>query len=109
VTRAFTSADIFVLPARHPEGMPMAVLEALAAGLPIVSTPLGAIPDIVKDGINGFLVEPNAPEQIAEKIGLLLHRDDLKKKIREENIRLARREYDRDIALNKLEKLYHSL
>jgi len=107
--RAFASADIFVLPACHPEGMPMAVLEALAAGLPVISTPLGAIPDIVKDGVNGFLVEPNAPDQIAEKIGLLLRREDLKKRIREENIRLARREYDREIALNKLEKLYSSL
>ena len=108
-TIAFTSADIFVLPARNPEGMPMAVLEALAAGLPIVSTPFGAIPDIVKDGANGFLVAPNAPGQIAERIVFLLRRKDLMGRIREENMRLARREYDREIALNKLEKLYRSL
>lgn len=50
-------ADIFVLPTRYPpEGQPFAILEAMAAGLPIVSTPRGAIPDMVEDGVNGILL-----------------------------------------------------
>ena len=106
---AYSCADIFVLPTYHAEGMPMAILEALAAGLPIVSTPYGAIPDIIKDGVNGFLIEPHAPEQISEKLGVLLRREDIKKRIRDANLRLARSEYDRDIVLGKLEKLYSSL
>ena len=87
----------------------MAILEALAAGLPIVATPYGAIPDIIKDGVNGFLIEPHAPEQISEKLGLLLRREDIRKRIQDANIQLARSEYDRDIVLGKLEKLYYSL
>lgn len=106
---AYSCADIFVLPTFHPEGMPMAILEALAAGLPIVATPYGAIPDIIKDGVNGFLIEPHAPEQISEKLGLLLRREDIRKRIQDANIQLARSEYDRDIVLGKLEKLYYSL
>jgi glycosyltransferase involved in cell wall biosynthesis len=106
---AFSCADVFVLPTYHGEGMPMAILEALAAGLPIVSTPCGAIPDIVKDGVNGFLIEPHAPEQISEKLGLLLRREDMTKRIRDANLQLARSEYDRDFVLEKLEKLYSSL
>ena len=106
---AYSCADIFVLPTYHGEGMPMAVLEALAAGLPIVSTPCGAIPDIIKDGVNGFLIEPHAPEQISEKLGLLLRREDIKKRIEDANLQLARSEYDREIVLRKLEKLYSSL
>lgn len=50
-------ADIFVLPTRYPpEGQPFAILEAMAAGLPIVSTPRGAIADMVEDGVNGILL-----------------------------------------------------
>jgi colanic acid/amylovoran biosynthesis glycosyltransferase len=50
-------ADIFVLPTQYPpEGQPFAILEAMAAGLPIVSTPRGAIPLMVEDGVNGILL-----------------------------------------------------
>jgi glycosyltransferase involved in cell wall biosynthesis len=55
--RVLEEADLFVLPTRYPpEGQPFAILEAMAAGLPIVSTPRGAIPDMVEDGVNGILL-----------------------------------------------------
>ena len=109
VIRAFSSADIFVLPTYFPEGMPMAILQAMAAGLPIISTPISSIPDIIKDGINGFLIEPNSPKQLAEKILFLLHNEETKKRIGEANIQLAREEYDVKVILNKLEQLYLSI
>lgn len=55
--RVLAEADLFVLPTRYPpEGQPFAILEAMAAGLPVVSTPRGAIPDMVEDGVTGVLV-----------------------------------------------------
>jgi glycosyltransferase involved in cell wall biosynthesis len=55
--RVLEEADLFVLPTQYPpEGQPFAILEAMAAGLPIVSTPRGAIPDMVEDGVNGILL-----------------------------------------------------
>ncbi len=54
---AFKEADAFLLPSAD-EGQPVAILEALAAGLPVISTPIGAIPECVTDGFNGFLVKP---------------------------------------------------
>jgi glycosyltransferase involved in cell wall biosynthesis len=68
------SADIFVLPTAYPiEGQPIAILEAMQFGLPIISTRQGGIPDIVVDGVNGLLIDPEDPTE------LLVAVDDLSK------------------------------
>ncbi len=108
VIRAFSCADVFVLPS-YSEGMPMVILQALAAGVPIISTRVGAIADIVKDGVNGFLVEPHAPEQLAKKILFLIDRQDLMKRIGDANIQLAVTEFDRNVLIRRFEHLYLSL
>lgn len=63
VPGALAQADIFVSPS-ETEGFGMSVLEAAAAGKPVIATKVGAIPEIVKDGVSGFLVEYGQPEQI---------------------------------------------
>lgn len=52
-------SDIFILPSTD-EGLPMAIIEAMRAGLPIISTPVGGIPEMLMDGYNGVMMEPNA-------------------------------------------------
>ena len=74
--------DLFVLTSLS-EGFPVSILEAFAAGLPVIATRVGGIPEILKEGENGFLVEPGQPGQIAEKILLLLKNEFLINKIRE--------------------------
>jgi len=74
-------ADIFVFPPREPEGHPWSIVEAMAASLPIISTNQGAIIESVIDNKNGFIVEPNHPEQIAEKLKLLMEDTELRKKM----------------------------
>lgn len=66
-----SQADIFVYPSYH-EGMPMAVLEAMACALPVIATRAGGLPDLVKAGVNGLLVEPGHPEELAGALQLLL-------------------------------------
>ncbi|MDP8970358.1 MAG: glycosyltransferase [Actinomycetota bacterium] len=67
------ASDIFALASLH-EGYPIAVMEALAVGLPVVATPVGGIPDAVRDGVEGLIVPPREPALLAEAI-LRLVRD----------------------------------
>lgn len=60
-------ADIFVLPSRQ-EGLPMAILEAMARGAAVISTPVGAIPDAITDGETGLLVPPGDAADLARAI-----------------------------------------
>ncbi len=73
----FQKADIFVLPT-YAEAMPMSVIEAMAAGLPVISTTVGGIPELIEDGTDGFLVAPGDVNALAEKISFLLNNKDVR-------------------------------
>lgn len=72
-------ADLFVLPSRY-EGMPMTILEAMAAGLPIVASRVGGIPDMVSDGQSALLVQPEAAE-VANACIRLLGSEELRRRL----------------------------
>ena len=63
-------SDVMVLPS-YAEGLPYALLEAMAAGIPVIATPVGAIPDVVAEGTHGFLVPPRDGKAIAEAIAMM--------------------------------------
>jgi glycosyltransferase involved in cell wall biosynthesis len=76
INDCLASADVLVMPSRR-EGLPMALIEAAASGKPVVASRVGGIPDIVEDGINGLLVEPESVEGLCkaiEQIGNNLYR-----------------------------------
>lgn len=62
------AADVFVFPTYHREGLPYALLEAMAAGTVPVTCPVGAIPDVMNDGIHGIFVNPKTPEELASAL-----------------------------------------
>jgi glycosyltransferase involved in cell wall biosynthesis len=66
VPAEFRHMHVFVLPSLYGEGMPMVVLEAMAAGLPIVSTRVEGIPQVVRDGVDGLLAEAGNAEALAD-------------------------------------------
>jgi glycosyltransferase involved in cell wall biosynthesis len=68
--------DIFVLPSVK-EGFPFSILEAMAAKLPVIATHVGAVPEIIDNGKNGFIVEPCNPAALAGKIKELIANDHL--------------------------------
>ena len=75
--RLLQQAALLVLPS-YAEGLPIAVLEALAAGLPVVTTPVGGLTDFFVDGVNGLLVPPGDVPGLAAAINRLLAHPDLR-------------------------------
>ena len=71
-----SAADIFAFPSID-EGLPRAVMEAMAMELPVVGTKVGGIPELVQNGQTGFLVDPCNPQQIADALNLLLQKPHL--------------------------------
>lgn len=74
----FTNAAVFVFCPKMPEGHPWVMVEAMANGLPIIATDQGAIVESVVDGKNGFIVPPESPKTIAEKLEVLISDTELR-------------------------------
>ena len=67
VTRALLDADIFALPS-HDEGMPISLLEAVAAGVPVIATAVGDVPKLIRHGDTGLIVAAGDPPGLARAI-----------------------------------------
>ena len=104
-----SSSDIFVFPPYSHEGHPWVIVEAMAAGVPIITTDQGAITESVKDGINGFIVEPRNSQQIAEKIKFLISHPDIRRKMGEESRRLYIENFTEEKMIERLRSVFHSV
>jgi glycosyltransferase involved in cell wall biosynthesis len=98
---AYVTSHLIVVPSRT-EAFPLVIPEAMAAGLPVVAAAVGAIPDFVKDGEDGFLVAPGNPPELADRICRLLDDDNLRRRIGERVRERARREFAIEIGCGKV-------
>jgi len=98
--------DVFTLPSYGEEGVPQAIMQAMACGLPVVSTPVGAIAEAVDDGATGLLVTPRSAEALAA--GLTTLRDDANLRARFALGARARalRDFGLDPMLDKMEAVF---
>ncbi len=85
------------------------IVEAMAAGLPIVTTDQGAITESVKDKINGFIIDKRNPKQIAEKIILLIENSDLRNKMSKESRRLYLENFTESRMIDRLSNAFHTV
>lgn len=77
VFAVLAACDVFALASLH-EGFPIAVMESLAAGVPVVATAVGGVPDAIQDGVNGFIVQPGRPEELADRLIRICSDDELR-------------------------------
>lgn len=98
--------DLFLFPSLLCEGIPYALLEAMAAGLPVIATLVGAIPEIIKDGEHGILLHPEQPAKLAESIIKLLKSKRLRGKMAKNNRSTIETKYDIKIVCEKFRELY---
>jgi glycosyltransferase involved in cell wall biosynthesis len=100
--------DVAVSASRF-EGSPLAVIEYMAAGLPIVATAVGGVPDLIEDGVHGVLVEPGSPEALVSAIDELLGDRARASALGALARERSRREFDLDVMVNRVEALYSEL
>lgn len=84
----YENADIFILPS-HTEGMPRSIAEAMGKGLPVISTQVGGIPEMVTSGENGILVSPGDVAGLASAIQMLIENSELRKNMSEASLARA--------------------
>lgn len=103
----YQSADVFFLPS-YKEGMPMSILEAMRYSLPIISTNIAGIPDLVSEGANGYMLEPGDVEGYFQKIKALAESPELLKSFRKESYARVQ-DFDTRKILKEVEHTYDLL
>ena len=107
ITDYLNEAKLVVLPS-YGDGLPNIVLEAMACGTPALATPVGGIPDVIKDGETGFIIEDNTPECIARNVIRALSHPDLEK-ITKNARTLIEKEYTLEAAVERYKKILENI
>ncbi|WP_445256060.1 glycosyltransferase family 4 protein [Nocardioides aurantiacus] len=107
VEELLDEADVLVLPSRW-EGQPMAVLEAMARGLPVVASRVGGLPDLVDAG-TGILVEPDDAPALEQALRHLLDAQELRERLGAGGLQRVRDEFDVGVISQRLEELYEEV
>jgi len=107
VPELLTASDVFILTSRR-EGLPKAVLEAMAVGLPIIATDVRGNRDLVKSGENGYLVPLDDVEQTAIAIERLINSENLRRSMGEKSKELVK-QYDLQCILKEMEEIYDNI
>jgi len=99
-------SDIFLLPSIYGEGLPMAILEAMAAGCVVIASEMASVAAVIKDGENGYMVEPRNTEQLVARLKATLADGSNWQKMREAAVNTVRNDFAISGYIEKLEAIY---
>lgn len=102
------ASDIFVFPSEN-EAFPLSLIEAMACGLPVISTSAGGIKDVLEDGINGLVVKSGDSQHLYDAVSSLITDIPLAKKLGDAALRSVRHKYSEDSVTNKYIELFEHI
>lgn len=102
-------SSVLLFPPREPEGHPRVVIEAIAAGLPVVATDQGAIGETITDGVNGFLLAKPDPRELADRLKRLLLEDELQERMSREALAVYESRFTQEIADRRMAEWLESV
>ena len=113
VREALRRADVFVLPSvvardGQMEGLPVALMEALASGVPAISTALSGIPEIIEDGVTGLLVEPSSVAELADAVVRLVRDPALRERMGSAAVHRAHANFSAQAWFTRLLPIYRA-
>ena len=100
-------SDVFILPS-YSEGMPVSILEAMSYAMPIITTDVGGIPEIVNHNVNGIVIKPGDKRALLSAVGYYLNDSEAIEKHGSESLNIIQ-EYFPGPVMSKMENLYKSL
>lgn len=106
--KAFSEAKVLCLPS-YAECFPMVVLDAWAYGLPVVTTPVGGVPDVAVDGENMLLFEPGDIDKLSEQLELIITDDVLRERLSKESKKLASEKFNLKTVTEEVAEIYEGL
>ncbi len=108
VLERFLESDLLVFPS-HREGSPNAVLEAMAAGLPVVSTRVGGLPELIDDGRGGYLVSPAAVEELTDAVSRLVADRECARRMGRHNCTICFEKFSFSVVFESLSTIYDEI
>lgn len=106
--KAFSEAKALCLPS-YAEGFPMAVLDAWAYGLPVITTPVGGVPDVAADGKNMLLFDPGDVATLAEKLEMVITNDVLREQLSAESLKMSNGKFNLNTVVSQLTTIYEKI
>ena len=100
--------QIYVLPS-FVEGLPFTILEAMSYGIPIITTRVGSIPEVVVENKNGLFADIGSAEDLSQKIKFLVNNPNLCEKMGEQNRKDVEKYYSHKVVFKKISTIYENL
>jgi glycosyltransferase involved in cell wall biosynthesis len=108
VAPILAASDLLVLPSRA-EGLPVVLLEAMALARPVIAARVGGVPEVIRDGENGLLVAPGAPNELADRVLGLLADPAAAERLGNAGRRQVVQRYSPDMAARRLAAVYRAV
>ncbi len=108
VAEILSEIDLLVLPS-HSEGFGLVLVEAMATGKPVIGTIVGGIPEIIEDGVTGFLIPPHSPDKLAQAIIKILENPELAHNMGSRGRQKAETQFNLQQSINEIQKIYEQI